>query len=245
MKKHGISRGWVSAAVVTAALGFSTSANAAFISGLVNIDFNKAGSSVGTAGGAAVVGAAGDTWNGIAVAVSPGPASGTNISLVDSTNAASDATLSYSADYGLDVGSSSFFPALLKDYLRVQNAAGTVTIGGLSSAVTYDVYLYIASDTQNRVSTFTVDGATSSTAANSSDQTLTSFVEGKNYLKFTLSPDANDQIKITIHQGGGATQGNLNGLQIQAVPEPASLAILGLLGGFMTLGRSHRRMVSR
>ncbi len=248
MKRQRICRTWLPVLGAGLALGVSTAAHAAFINGLVNVDFNYkrlANSSVSaTASGAAVIGTTGDTWNGIEGASFHLTA--TSLPLVNSANTATDATLSYTVKGGYSVGAGQSNPvntALLNDWVSVTGTNhGTITIGGLGIGTSYDLYIYYSqSDQAARATALTVTGngtPLTGTIQNNSAGGATAYTSGVNYLKFTLSPDASGNIAIDFVKAGTDPQheGDINGFQIQAVPEPASLSLLSL-GGLALLRR--------
>ena len=77
--------------------------------------------------------------------------------------------------------------------------------------------------------------------ANNGNNTI--FTEGANYVYFeNVAPDGNGDINVTwVYNPAAANIGGLeasfNGLQLVAIPEPSSLALLGLAGGLLFLRR--------
>lgn len=133
-------------------------------------------------------------------------------------------------------GTPAFAGGLLADYYYViGTTAATFTIGGLTTGHRYDFYFYSqagSSGATNRAATFTLDG---------NEQDLTaylsgSFVEGTNYVKFSLTPEGTSLSGSFVGSLGG-NEAELNGLQIvdhgAAIPEPSSYAVLA---GLVALG---------
>ena len=196
---------------------------------LIDIDFNL-NSSVAHGGpnpgptmsGAAVLGSAGDYWNGI------NAASGNAIPLTYANGGASSATLTFRAGGGYDVhaygGSTPLaatpYDALVEDYLYNSGVPQTLTISGLASNSTYEVVAYNAADAQaaGRTTWFSVNGTF---RASTWDGTNTSLVAGVDYVMFqTAVSDATGNLNL-IWGGNGTVEGDLDGLQIQ----PASFQV--------------------
>jgi len=117
---------------------------------LINVDFNRndGGSTGPTMSGAAVLGTAGDQWNGISVA------SGSGISLFYTNGSASTVKMTFTAGGGYDAkaygGSTPFastsYNGLMEDYLYNGNVPQTITLSGLATNATYNLVLYNAAD---------------------------------------------------------------------------------------------------
>lgn len=221
-------RGWIAIGVAVSGLSWMPQARAS----LINVDFNT-DSSV-TYSGAAIVGSAGDKWNGIDGGNLGTPANSSNVALLDAAGAATGVTLSMagtsgaydSAGFGCLIGSSPF-AALMCDYVyRSAAAAATVTLVGLTPGAAFDLILYASADVAGRITDFALDGVTKSVTA----APAASFVSGTNYVQFSGAVGANGVLSFTF---AGPAEGNLDGLQLTqtpngAVPEPATLALVGL-----------------
>jgi hypothetical protein len=149
--------------------------SAALVQGqLINVDFNNdsygsahGGPAVGpTMSGAAVLGAAGDQWNGISLS------SGSGIPLLHADGSASTVTLTFTSGGGYDAnsfgGSTPFagtaYDGLTEDYLFNSGVAQTITLSGLAANSVYALVLYNAADAAaaGRKTLFTVNGNTQS-----------------------------------------------------------------------------------
>jgi len=226
-------QGWMVIGVV-AGLAYGQQADAS----VVNIDFNS-GPGV-TYAGAAVVGSAGDKWNGIDGGSLGSPATLNSVSLLDSTGAITGLTLSVtgtdgaydSTRAGCLMSSTSFAP-LICDYIyRGRGSNATVTLAGLTPGAAFDLFLYSMANDTGRITDFTLDGVTQSvTAAN-----VPGFVFGTNYTQFTGVVASAGQLSFTFTGAvstGFFNEGNLDGIQLtqrlsQTVPEPGTLALVGM-----------------
>ncbi len=227
-----MNRRYLSRAVATFAVASAASSAQAL---LVNIDFNTSNSP--TQSGMALLGSAGDTWNGFA------GASGSNRPLVDSNGLSSGLTVSFSADGVYNEicsgspGGSSYcgtpYESLLRDYLYVDiGRVGTVTLSGLMAGASYDLVLYSAPNRlRARNTTFTANGVTEVSSFDGLSDTL---IDGVSYVDMRVVADTNGRIAITFAEAGrppgsgAGREGNLNGLQLRTVievPEPTSLAL--------------------
>jgi len=205
-------------------------AQAGLIAGqTVNVDFD---SGTSTFTGQGVLSAPGDTWNGVVSGnSSPAtfPASGE--ALVDSQGNDTSVGLTLEGDF-FDFDGNNNDSDLLRDYVATSNDDQTLTISGLDAGVAHNLVLFAQGDSSGQGAALSVGGETKSTTG--ADPTNPNFVEGVNFVQFTTDADENGEIAV-----GWDTVGNfsaINGFQVQAVPEPASLALLGL-GGLMLVGR--------
>ena len=120
---------------------------------------------------------------------------------------------------------------------------GNLTISGLGAAFTdvgYDVYIYGDSDVNNRTFSVTVGGQTNQIvddATYDGNLTLADGVGGdnENYTVFRNLTSSSFSIEMDSDVGRGA----VNGIQIVAIPEPASVVIM--LGGALGLALWRRR----
>ncbi len=210
---------------------YAPGAQAAF-SGLLNIDFGETSPTFNaipsiTYSGAALIGSAGDVWNGPQTLFAfSGHQSASGIALLDSTGAATAVTLGYdvTGGYNSGAGTSPFdattLAPLMRDYLydRTDTAApGSVTLSGLTANGAYDLYLYSAADGPKET-LFTVNGVNKvASTLGSNPSTLT---EGVNYVKYSGSADASGDLTIIFSANGTSFDGVFSGLQLAAAPSP-------------------------
>lgn len=206
---------------------------------LVGVDFNWDGggfvleSPIATYSGAAVLGAAGDQWNRVL-----GSFSGTTqspVALVDSTGVPSGVTLTFSSavrsfDAFFNNDKPLFTPIennLMRDYMFVpQSQSATLTLGGLTAGGSYRLILYSSSNEPNRATDFTVNMETKRVT----QAAASSFIEGVNYADFSAAADGSGNLSFSFVGVGLDSESALNGFQIQAIPEPSSLAMFSLVG---------------
>lgn len=215
-------------AVMLTALPFAVSAKLIDVNFTQNSNPNQGGPSPGpTMSGAAVLGSAGDQWNGV------NGASGSSIPLVYSDGAASPVKMTFSSGGGFDVfdygGSTPFSggpdSALMQNYLYNSGVPQTVRLSGLAPNAPYDVVVYNAANISatGRVTYFTINTNTLSSTWNGTSST---FVPGINYVYFAAAySDASGTLAIN-YTGNGSAEGDLNGFQIQ----PDRLMISSVVG---------------
>ena len=244
--------------------------NVNFIDDAINIQWGGGSTPApATMSGAAVLGSAGDIWNGLGgfnYATYPTGASGGPYPLVYANGLASGVSLSLVAPNGTydanSVNWSNFSPfswaslaneqgnvgypatpyANLMASCLVANTAvndGSVTLTGLSPLGLYQLVTYNASDENEvggRISSFTVNGVTQTSTY---DGVTTTLVQGVDYLSWNAQADATGTLVINF--GNKALgESDLNGLQIQLVPEPATFALVGAAMTLLLVGRRQR-----
>lgn len=194
---------------------------------LIDVDFNEnssAGSGGGpnpgpTMSGAAVLGKAGDRWNGIDAS------SGSGIPLIYANGSTSAVTMTFTSAGGYDVndygGSTPFagtpYDALMEDYLYNGGTPQTITLLGLAANSTYNLVLYNAANVAaaGRTTYFTVNGNAQSSTWDGSSSTL---IAGVDYVEFASAlSDGSGNLAIT-YTGNGSAEGDIDGFQIQAAP---------------------------
>ena len=229
----------LAASILTTACGLFTTRSASAV--LISVDFSPGGGPVQT--GAAVFGAAGDVWNGLA------GGSGAGVPLVDSTGAASGAAITYSSNFGgLQAGGSPMDAGtapLMTDYLAMDGKLTTVS--GLAPNTTYDLAFYGAGDQAagDQGTTFILPGNiqsfTTETFAATGSRRLSDGA-GVAYTLMSETSDASGNIQffVTFHSTHFGTA-PVNGFQIQtAVPEPATGVVLAGAGLALVARRSRR-----
>lgn len=207
---------------------------------LIDVDFNTNNSPSNSGGpalgptmlGAAVLGAAGDRWNGIDVS------SGTAIPLFYANGRTSTVTMTFTSGGGYDVnsygGSTPFaltpYDALMEDYLYNGGVPQTVTISGLAPRSPYDLVLYNAADASaaGRTTFFTVNSGTNSSTWNGSSNTL---IAGVDYVEFASAMSDSSGDLVITWSGNGSAEGDLDGIQIQPHPAPPAPGLDGTFAG--------------
>ena len=94
----------------------------------------------------------------------------------------------------------------------------TIDISGATGA--YDLYILSQDSNPTVIGSFTLGAATKSTIAVSPS----TYVDGENYVKFANVPMTGG-VSVTINSG------TFNGLQLVAIPEPATLGLVAVFGG--------------
>ncbi|WP_435894795.1 PEP-CTERM sorting domain-containing protein [Oceaniferula spumae] len=123
---------------------------------------------------------------------------------------------------------------------NTNNGAETITISGLAAG-NYDFAVYaawgFATNTQN-YSVTDANGTSGIKSATGSNKTT--FEENNNYVVFrNVTVDGTGSFDLNLDGGATGTTGwFVSGLELQAVPEPSSAALLGLAGlGFLVRRR--------
>jgi len=217
---------------------------------LIDVDFNQ-NNAVGEGGGgpnpgptmsgAAVLGTAGDQWNGIDVN------SGSGISLIYADGSTSAVTMTFTSGGGYDAnsygGATPFagtpYDALMEDYLYSGGAPQTITLSGLAVNSTYNLVLYNAADNSagaaGRTTYFTVNGNTQSSVWDAASSTL---IAGVDYVDLTsVLSDGSGNLVIT-YTGNGSAEGDVDGFQIQAAPFTINASYNGTNVGISFLTQS-------
>ncbi len=116
-------------------------------------------------------------------------------------------------------------------------ATNTFAFTGLSAGQEYEVaFLGHGNDLTSTI--WTMGGVSKTNAP--VDLSKTVWVEGENYNTFTFTADGSGEATGTWQAGSG-TAGAVGGLQIAAIPEPATLGLVATLGGALLFLR--RRFV--
>ena len=202
---------------------------------LIDVQFlgGFGGGGTGTAQtGGAVIGSAGDHWN----TFQPnGPSYTPGATLLNTASGSSTVGISLTLNGAVSGWNAphgnSFYPGpyqyLMNSWIGTDTVTSTVALTGLTPGQSYDLYLYSGSNTNGRKTAFTITGATNSATVTTSpfNTSGSTFIEGTNYVHFTsLAPDLSGN--MTISFTGAGTEGDLNGFQIQSVPEPGTWALL-------------------
>jgi len=234
----------------TMALGVAGGAQAAVVS--INLlDTDQAAFALGSSEIAGVVTV--DDWNN----VNPGSSVS---NLVNDLGVATTIDIASSATYNNDIdgpGGSADNKMLSSADTINYSSTGTYTLSEIAYA-TYDIYVYIgdqvsgAGKVTNNV-TVGISGSGTTFGLNTTEDNVAPFaladsltgdasLDTGNYVLWTGLTGSSQVISLTVpavHQGGGRV--GVAGILIveNVIPEPASLALMGL-GGLLMLGRSRR-----
>ena len=207
---------------------------------LIDVDFNNNSYGAGHGGpnpgptmsGAAVLGAAGDQWNGINVN------SGTGIPLIYANGSNSPVTMTFTSGGGYDAnsygGSTPFastpYDALMEDYLFTKGTPQTITLSGLVANSIYNLVLYNAGDNASagRLTLFYVNGNFQDSTWNASSST---FIAGVDYVEYTSAVSDGSGNLVITWIGNGSAEGDVNGFQIQFVPPVPPLPVIQVSAG--------------
>jgi len=227
--------------IVSAIAGVLLMANAttAASASLVDVQFSNYYGEQQT--GAGVKGAAADYWNDFvgsatasgALQTVSGDASGIDLSF--------SSALVYSSAWNYTQFTGTPYDHLMKGYL-VGNANADIDLKftGLLANQLYGFWIYTQGDDNSagrQISLTATDGASAvATQTNSNSLAL-----GDNYVYIVSRADAFGSIDIIGHDLAG--EANINGLQLMAVPEPATLPLLA--AGLALVGAAARRKRAR
>ncbi len=109
----------------------------------------------------------------------------------------------------------------------------TVTLSNLDDSLTYDLKLFASRDASG--TRYTQYDLTAGTLTGSTQRILQAVDNTGNTVTFAnITPDGSDEIAFTVQRQSGSSFGYINVLEITAIPEPGSLALL-LMGGLAFL----------
>jgi hypothetical protein len=248
------------AVAAVASLGVAVGHARASMAGLVNIDVTSGAS------GAGAIGSAGHFWNTANIAAAPGmivsagpftAADGTTAKTVKITNynlkqgsqtltATQVGEVPNPSMFGSGTSGSNYEYVVpgFTGYDGSPTSGYEFVLSGLDPSTTYDLYGYDGCPVTPRPSSYQVVGATTPSTQTIEDQLYgTSWVEGENYVMFTLQPDSNGDIAIQPFSPSGTTgaEADTSAFQIVPVPEPATLGLMALGGlGILLVGRKRK-----
>ncbi len=219
---------------VVAMFGLAASAQAT----LINVDF---GTAAYTQTGAAVLGASGDTWNvtgkdfGASTTNflnSSGVATGVSLTRTGSGGSTEEQTKQDSENTGafaMDAATTN----LMKDCIGIRGSAGNSRVfdfSGLTANAAYTMVVYGSTGWPNDRSVFSLNGGASESPACTTCKI--SDGEGVAYVVLDGAADSAGHLYLTMAIATGASFAPIEGVQIQSVPEPGTLAMLAgsLLG---------------
>jgi len=232
--------------LIMLSLVLAESAYSAFTIGTIDVDFNGSVSPSATALDAGVIGSTGDSWNVIAGA----PSGAQSLNFI--TGGASGVTLQLAGSFstGTNGGANGPNSTLTQDFLAVSGATpntGTLTLAGLTVGQQYALYVYNGSTSIGRITDFSVTGtATASGSVNNIGTPgvvlwtpATAIVPG-NYVQLNGTANATGQLVIQF-MNRAASEGDLAGFQIRAIPEPSTYALLATGALLIVAYRARRR----
>jgi hypothetical protein len=238
-----------SLAVVAAALGLILGSAPSAHAAIVNMDVDGSGSDYT---GPGLLGTPGMTWN-YQAAHANGTYGGTGFS--DSTGSNSGVTMTLTGmTRGTNLGGVApvGFDALYTGYLYF-NFNASLVLNGLDPNLTYDVVFFSGFSDNNTHygAEITHEDTMLRSYANLGTGRATTLSEGQNYVHFRgLSPTINGSLAFAMQRNetvdpnipgfSVGTVGVVNGFQLVAVPEPGTLALLGIVLGTVLLFRRKR-----
>jgi hypothetical protein len=231
--------------VAVLAVCLAVGSQSALAGTLFNVDCNTSTSP--TMSGAAVLGTSGDSWNSY-VGQSWGPSN--EIPIMDSAG-------SYAAGVSIDIwnyygtsdntGGTTPNPiTLMEDYINAYGVGDGFPIRaefrGLPASAAFELVVYSAGDASGQGATVTLyDGPWGSSPSPVSSETTSATSrdiddgEGVAYVVFTGTTSSTGT--VFIEAANTADWHSLNGLQIDVVPEPATIVLLALAAAMLLLRR--------
>lgn len=212
----------------------------------INFDMNSGSSATYTGVGAAPD--AGTFWNG--VSIDSGTTTLISISdALDSAGASTGVGLTMTRNdteaFRIYSDGSSGNPTpgdLMQEYTYWDGYE--VTLTGLAAG-TYNLYMYGHGNAEGQSTTFTLNPANGGDSASTSSYDATDFRnttvagEGYTWVKLTGTVDGSGILAVGGNQNDDPdiSFSFLNGFQVEAIPEPATIGLVGLFGGGLLLLR--------
>jgi len=130
---------------------------------------------------------------------------------------------------------------VFEDYWSAANVAQTITIRGLDDSKTYDIYIYSQRDNSGapfaRKIRTTIGGVTLTPV---SSAWYSTYVLNENYVEFDDLQSSSGNIAITF-QSTDTGSAPINAIQIVEIPEPATMALLGIGGAIVLIRKKNMR----
>ncbi len=188
--------------------------------------------------GAAAVGQVGDVWNHLTLYDISSLTPTTGFVYSDGSTA-TGVSITNLSNWDL---SGAIIPSvtgngLLNSYMGAspsiaETTPSTLTIAGLTPGGSYNLYIIASSDHQGVGGIFSVNGSATQTLNGGGGA---NFTLGVDTLLFSVVADINGNINIA-ETATSVQYRVLNGIQLEAVPEPSTWALLGL-GAALVIGR--------
>ncbi|MEM6259557.1 MAG: PEP-CTERM sorting domain-containing protein [Planctomycetota bacterium] len=233
---------YTTAALITASV-FAASTNAALVDGqTIGIDFASGPNTPGSGAEANFVLLTGDVTGAATTDTTGGSTGGVTVSVVGAQGVMGESDLGFGAAGTGDYGSFGITDLTYNDGV-FNNIGGatfiTITFSGLDDSLNYDIVGFVngGNTINNTVPvTFSADGVDilttgAATSGGSSSGTLAPAIIS------SASTDGSGVLEVTFSTNN--TPFGIGGLTLTAVPEPGSLALLGL-GGLCVLRRRRR-----
>jgi MYXO-CTERM domain-containing protein len=215
------------------------------------IDVNFVGGISPGVTGSAAIGSPGDTWNALFADNPTGGSTATN--LVTTAGSLTDISATITADGVTDPSGPAWNQQspnhALTQYYVFAGAGSSVNVAlsGLAPDDPYDLFVYTTSDPRALASRYgTVVAAVANGGASEAftgDGTLTSWIDGGNYVMIPVNADQNGNLSFSALTGN--MEIDINGFQLASTPEPAAwiMAVIGLIGLF-AVARGRRKRAS-
>lgn len=182
-------------------------------------------------------------WNNVGghnantIGINTGPA-GLLSNMVDTTGAATTVdlqmTTAFQGAYGGGTTASTLYPvSAAKDTLYGYSVSPAFTLQGLDSATAYDITFYASTlQATSHLTNYTVTGTGSPVVVTLENSTTISGNPDSTVTALNITPTALGEITVQISEQAGSpgTAWFLGVMEISPVPEPTSVALLGLAG---------------